>query len=273
MQFRESLPNINRLSIVTATIMLAFALTLVVSFPAQVISLNLLGIVLEFSLNYGSLTILLTSLLAAAGMEWLLQSHPANFDQENRLANVRHWIVPILTTFVIGVTLENTRGEVFWWVAFILGSLLLLAVFIAEYNVVEVGSVRHPIAAMELTGLSFTLYLLMIIAIYSADLRLYVRLPLIAIGALMVISRAIFLRLGDWHVLWSLVCSLVVTEIAVGFHYLPIAPMQIGLVIVGVAYALTGVVSGIKESRRGWAFWAEPVGMLGVLILIGLILL
>ncbi|MBG0771667.1 MAG: hypothetical protein H0S82_08155 [Anaerolineaceae bacterium] len=273
MQFRESLPNINRLSIVTATIMLAFALTLVVSFPAPVISLNLLGIVLEFSLNYGSLTILLTSLLAAAGMEWLLQSHPTNIDQENRLANVRHWIVPVLTTFVIGVTLENTRGEVFWWVAFILGSLLLLAVFIAEYNVVEVGSVRHPIAAMELTGLSFTLYLLMIIAIYSADLRLYVRLPLIAIGALMVISRAIFLRLGDWHVLWSLVCSLVVTEIAVGFHYLPIAPMQIGLVIVGVAYALTGVVSGIKESRRGWAFWAEPVGMLGVLILIGLILL
>ncbi|MBG0771589.1 MAG: hypothetical protein H0S82_07760 [Anaerolineaceae bacterium] len=273
MQFRESLPNINRLSIVTATIMLAFALTLVVSFPAPVVSLNLLGIVLEFSLNYGSLTILLTSLLAAAGMEWLLQSHPANIHQENRLANVRHWIVPILTTFVIGVTLENFQGEVFWWVAFVLGSLLLLAVFIAEYNVVEVGSVRHPIAAMQLTGLSFTLYLLMIIAIYSADLRLYVRLPLIAIGAMMVISRAIYLRLGDWHVLWSLVCSLVVTEMAVAFHYLPVAPMQIGLVVVGVAYALTGVVSGIKESRRGWAFWAEPVGMLGILIIVGLILL
>lgn len=272
MRLRESLPNINRLSIVSATIMMAFALTLIVSYPASAVSINLLGIVLEFSVNFGTLTILLTSLLAAAGMEWLLQSHPAHNGRERPLANVRHWIVPILTTFVIGVTLENFRGEVFWWVGFILGSLLLLAVFIAEYNVIEVGSVRHPIAAMVLTGLSFALYLLMIIAIYSADLRLYTKLPLIAIGALMVVSRAIYLRLGEWYAIWSLVCSLVVTEIAVGFHYLPIAPLQIGLVIVGAAYALTGVVSGIKESRRGWAFWGEPVGMLSILILIGLIL-
>jgi hypothetical protein len=271
MRFRETLPNINRLSIVMATIMLAFALTLVVSYPASAVSINLLGIALEFSLNFGSLTILLTSLLAAAGMEWLLQSHPTKKDQDRPLANVRHWIVPVLTTFVIGVTLENFRGEVFWWVAFFLGSLLLLAVFVAEYNVVDVGSVRHPIAAMELTGLSFALYLLMIIAIYSADLRLYTKLPLIAIGAMMVISRSIYLRLGNWYAIWSLVCSLVVTEIAVGFHYLPIAPLQIGLVIIGVAYALTGIVSSIKESRHGWSFWVEPVGMLTILILVGLI--
>ena len=251
--------------------MLAFALTLVVSLPAPAVSINFLGVVLEFSVNFGTLTILLTSLLAAAGMEWLLQSHPTENAQDRPLANVRHWIVPVLTTFVIGVTLENFRGEVFWWVAFILGSLLLLAVFIAEYNVVDVGSVRHPIAAMGLTGLSFALYLLMIIAIYSADLRLYTKLPLIAIGAMMVISRSTYLRQGSWYVIWSLVCSVVVTEIAVGFHYLPIAPLRIGLIIVGVAYALTGVVSGIKESRHGWSFWAEPVGMLSILILIGLI--
>ena len=271
MRFRESLPDINRLSIVLATIMLAFALTLVVSFPASAVSINLLGIVLEFSLNFGSLTILLTGLLAAAGMEWLLQSQLIVYPQGHPLANVRHWIVPVLTTFVIGVTLENFRGEVFWWVAFFLGSFLLLAVFIAEYNVVDVGSVRHPIAAMGLTGLSFALYLLMIIAIYSADLRLYTKLPLIAIGALMVISRSIYLRLGNWYTIWSLVCSVVVTEIAVGFHYLPIPSVQIGLILVGVAYALTGVVSSIKESRHGWSFWVEPVGMMGILILVGLI--
>ena len=115
------MPNINRLSIVLATIMLAFALTLVVSFPASAVSINLLGIELAFSLNFGSLTILLTSLLAAAGMEWLLQSHPTKIGQERPLANVRHWIVPVLTTFVIGVALENFRGEVFWWVAFFPG--------------------------------------------------------------------------------------------------------------------------------------------------------
>ena len=271
MRFRDSLPELNRLSIVTATIMLAFALTLLVSFPAPTVAINIFGIVLEFALNFGTLTILLTSLLAAAGMEWLLQSHPAREGQDPRLMSVRHWIVPVLTTFVIGVALENFQGEVFWWVAYVLGSILLLAVFIAEYNVADVSSIRHPIATIVLTGLSFALYLLMVVAIYSANLRLYIRLPLVAIGALMVISRSIYLRLGKWYPLWGLVCSLVVSEIAVGFHYLPLSPLQAGLVIVGLAYALTGVVSGIKESRRGFAFWAEPVGMLGILTLVGLI--
>jgi hypothetical protein len=271
MSIRNSLPEINRLSIVMATIMLAFALTLLVSFPAPTVSVNLLGIELVFSLNFGTLTILLTSLLAAAGTAWLLQSHPDYADSNPQLRLVRHWIVPVLTTFVIGVALENFRGEVFWWVAYILGSLLLLAVFIAEYNVVNVDSVRHPIASMTLTGLSFALYLLMIVAIYSANLRLYIRLPLIAIGAMTVISRSIHLRLGEWHLIWALVCSLVVSEVAVGFHYLPLSPLQAGLIIVGLAYSLTGVVSSIKESRRGWAFWAEPVGMLSILTLVGLI--
>jgi hypothetical protein len=271
MRFRESLPELNRLSIVTATIMLAFALTLLVSFPAPEVSINVFGVLLTFSLNFSTLTILLTSLLAAAGMDWLLQSHPDWEGQVPRLVSVRHWVVPVLTTFVIGVALENFQGEVFWWVAYILGSILLLAVFIAEYNVANVGGIRHPIATIVVTGLSFALYLLMIVAIYSANLRLYIRLPLVAIGALLVISRATYLRLGDWHPLWGLVCSLVVSEIAVGFHYLPLSPLQAGLIIVGLTYGLTGVVSGIKESRHGLDFWAEPVGMLGVLTLVGLI--
>jgi hypothetical protein len=270
MRFRETLPDINRLSIVAAAIMLAFALTLLVSFPEQLLAFNVLGILLEFSLNFSTLTILLTALLAAAGMEWLIQSHPVRPRYAKRWFSIRHWILPVLTTLVIGVALNNFKGGVFWWAIFGLGSLLLMAVFIAEYNVVNVGNVRHPMATIGLTGLSFALYLLMAIAIYSANLRLYLRIPLLAIGAMMVISRSLYLRLGEWYPIWAIVNSLIVSEVAVGFHYLPIAPIQIGLILVGIAYGLTGVVSGIKESRRGWAFWAEPVGMLTVLLVIGI---
>ncbi len=249
--------------------MLAFALTLLVSFPEQLISFNILGILLEFSLNFSTLTILLTAILAAAGMEWLIQSHPDRPNDTNHWFSIRHWILPVLTTLVIGVALNNFKGGVFWWVIFGLGSLLLMAVFIAEYNVVNVGGIRHPMAAIGLTGLSFALYLLMAIAIYSSTLRLYLRIPLLAVGAMMVISRSLYLRLGEWYPMWALVNSLIVSEVAVGFHYLPNAPIQIGLILVGLAYGLTSVVSGIKEFRRGWAFWAEPVGMLAILIVIG----
>jgi len=270
MRIRNSLPNINRFSIVAAVIMLAFALTQLVSFPAQNFSFTVFGILLEFVLDFSTVITVLTAILAAAGMEWLVQSHSDRRHYNNRWFSVRHWIVPVLTTLVIGVALNNFSGGSLWWVSFGLGSLLLMAVFVAEYNVVNVDEERHPLATAGLTGLSFALYLLLAISVYSANLRLYLRLPLLGIGAMMVISRTLYLRLGEWHPIWALVNSLVVAEIAVGFHYLPIKPTQFGLILVGVAYALTSIVSGIKESRRDWALWAEPVGMLAILVLISM---
>ena len=55
MRYRESLPDINRLSIVSAVIMLAFALTRLVSFPAQDISFLLFGILVEFTFDFSTL--------------------------------------------------------------------------------------------------------------------------------------------------------------------------------------------------------------------------
>jgi len=271
MHFRESLPEINRLSIVSAAIMLAFALTQLIAFPAQLFSFAFFGILLEFNLNFSTITTLLTAMLAAAGMDWLIQSHPDKHLYSNRWAFIRHWILPVLTTFVIGIALNTFAGSPFWWVAFVLGSFLLMAVLIAEYNVVGANEDHYPLARIGLTGLSFALYLLLAIAIYSANLRLYIRLPLLGIGALMVISRSLYLRLGKWEILWSIVSSLVVTEIVVGFHYFPLSPTQFGLSLVGVAYGLTSFVTGIKENRKGTAFWGEPVVMLALMILVSIL--
>ncbi len=272
MRYRNALPDINRLSIVLAAIMLAFALTMLVSFPDRSVTLDVLGIELTFSVDFQTVIVLLTSLLAAAGMEWLIQSHPDEHGIGLRGRSLQHLILPVLTTMVIGVALSNIEAGVYWSVIFGLGSLLLLGVLIAEYNVVDVKMAdQYPLAKVGLTGLSFALYLLLTIAVYATDLRLYLRLPLLAVGALAVISRALYLRLGEWYPLWSLVASIIVSEVAVGFHYLPTAPILFGLILVGLAYGLTATISGIKESRRGWALWAEPVGMLVVLILIGLI--
>ena len=195
-------------------------------------------------------------------MEWLIQSHPGKDRYQNRWAYFRHWIVPVLTSIVIGITLNTFAGGLIWWAVYILGSLLLFAVFIAEYNVVTAEDYRNPLATVGLTALSFALYLLLAIAVFSADIRLYIRLPLLGIGAMMVISRSLFLRLGKWHTLWAVVNSLVVSEIVVGFNYLPLEPVQFGLLLVGVAYALTSFVTALKESRTAWAFWGEPISML-----------
>jgi len=71
--------------------------------------------------------------------------------------------------------------------------------------------------------------------------------------------------------IWAVVASLIISEMVVGFHYLPLSPIQFGLLLVGIAYSLTSVVSAIKEERKGWNFWAEPIGMLVLVILVSFI--
>jgi hypothetical protein len=268
MQSRASMPDFERLSIVTATIMLAFALTQLVSFPELSLSFTFLGIVIDLFFDFSTAIIVLTVLMAAAGMDWLLQAHPEKNRYLNRWVYVRHWIVPVMTSIVIGIALNTFSGELTWWVFYLLGSMLLFAVFVAEYNVVTTEENRNPLATVGLTALSFVLYLLLAVAVFSAEIRLYIRLPLLGIGAMMVISRALFLRLGQWHTLWAFVASLIIAEIVVGFNYLPLMPMQLGLLLVGLAYALTSIITAVQEARRSWAFWGEPLTMLILMVLV-----
>lgn len=271
MRFRESLPEINRLSIVSAAIMLAFALTQLISFPAQTFSFSIFGILVELILDFSTIITILTTLMAAAGMHWLIISHPGWEPKDNLWQVVQHWIVPVLTALVIGVALNSFSGSPLWWVVYILGSVLLVAVFIAEYNVVSEQGIQHPFATVGLTGLSFALYLLLAIAIFSADLRLYIRLPLLLSAAMMVILRSLYLRLKNWETLWAAIASLMLSELAIGLHYLPLSPIQNGILLVGTAYILTSIVMGIKENREGLRFWLEPIAMFVLFFLVSVL--
>jgi len=251
--------------------MLAFALTQLISFPEQSLSFSLFGILIDVVLDFSIFVIAFSVLLAAAGMDWLIHSYPGEPRVKNRWAYIRHWIVPVMTALVIGVALNAFAGSLLWWVVYILGSLLLFAVFIAEYNVAAAKDEFNPLAIVGLTALSFVLYLLLAIAVFSAGARLYIRLPLLGFGALMVTSRALFLRLGKLHTLWAIVISLILSEIVVGFHYLPLNPTRLGLLLVGIAYTLTSIVTAIKEARTSWAFWSEPAMMMGLVLLISVI--
>jgi hypothetical protein len=271
MKSRKALPDINKLSIVAAAIMLVFALTELVSFPAQQISFNIFAILIRFEVDFSTVITLLTAILAAAGMDWLIHLHPMHHNYQKRWEYMRHWIVPVLTTSVLGVALNTFVGGPFWWVIFGFGSILLITVFIAEYKVLDIEDVYHPIATVGLTALSFALFLLLAIAVSSAGLRLYVRLPLLGIGLFLVIARSLFLRLGKWLIVWAIVLSLGVMELSIGLHYLPVNPIQYGTILVGLAYALTGMITAINENRKGFSFWGEPVVMVVVMVLVSFI--
>jgi len=269
---RHILPDVNRLSILTATIMLAYALTRYVNIEPINLGFKFLGVLLSFQIDFKTIVSVLVAALAATGSDWLLRDHPALVGSTRGWrSTLQHWILPGLTAWVIGVPLNSLATSPEWWIVFSMGGVLLVLVFIAEYSVADVVDIRHPAATVGLTALSFALYLILAITVRSADFRLYLMLPALALAVWLVSLRTLYLRLGGkWLFAWASVIAVVVGQIAMALHYWPLSPIRFGLILLGPSYALTSLVGGIEEGRpvQGWLI--EPAVML--LLLWGLAL-
>ncbi len=133
MDEHQHLPDTNQLSILAATIMLAYALTPFVRIPETNLVLRLPFAVFVYQLSFNTIVSVLTALLAAVGADWLLRSHP-----HREGANLwLHVLLPALTAWAIGVPLSSLAIGPQWWAVFAMGGVLLVLVFIAEYIVVD----------------------------------------------------------------------------------------------------------------------------------------
>jgi len=168
MQVRQHLPDANRLSVVTATILLAYALTPFVKLPGQEFDIQLPGFLLQIRLNFNTVVSVLVALLAAAGTDWLMQGHPT----ASGVARLPNWLLPALTAWAIGVPLTTLEVSTAWWGVFALGGLLLIMVLVAEYIVVDPTDLRHTPASVGLIAVSFALYLVLAISLRASSLRL-----------------------------------------------------------------------------------------------------
>jgi hypothetical protein len=261
MEAHQHLPDANRLSILTATILLAYALTPFIRFPAHLISVQLPGVYLAFNLTFTSLVAVLVALLAAVGTDWLLQNHP-NLGSKNTLS---HGFLPAMTAWAIGVPISSLNIGVEWWIVFTLGGVLLFLVFLSEYIVVDFSDVRHALASMGLTATSFALFLILVIAVRGAGLRLYLVLPAVVIPTALVSLRALYLHLGGkWSINWSIAIALVIGQISMGLHYFPISPLSFGLILLGSAYALVSIAGSIEQKHSLRTLWIEPAVIVSI---------
>jgi len=271
MQTHRHLPDVNRLSVLAAMILLAYAVTRFIDAPTRQIALQLPGFYLEINLNFLTIVSVLAAALAAAGMDWLIRDHPAFTEPnhprvENQRTTFQHWIVPALTAWVIGVPLGYLETGPSWWIVFAMGGALLMLVFVMEYIVVDASDFRHPLATAGLTALSFSLYLLLSITVRSAHLRLYLLLPALVPAAGLVVLRTLYLRLGGrWTYAWSLGIAVVIGQLIIGLHYLPLSPIRFGLLVVAPLYALTSIAEAVSDGRNLRQRIAEPAAMLLIL--------
>lgn len=270
MNAHRNLPDIDRFSVVMALVLIAYSLTAVVSFPTQSVNIQLPGFLLAFDVNFLTVVSVIVAVMAAAGCDWLIDEHPF-IEKSTRWY---HWLLPALTALVIGVPLGVLQVSPAWWGVFTLGGILLAAVFLSEYISVDSLDNRSPLAIISLTAVSLGLFLTLAIALRGSGQRLYLLMAAISPASFLVSARCLILRTaGMWKPVWALGIAIVVTQAAAGLFYLPLLPIQFGLILLGLLFALIILAGNIEESRQTRNLWLEPALVLVVFVSAGLFIL
>ncbi len=268
MNTNRYLPDTNRISVLTATVLLTFALTRVLETSAYLVGFQIFGLLIRFDVDLRVIIILLATGLTATGMDWLLKSHPLINKTERTL---EHWLVPMLMALVLGFPLYLLRANPLWWLGFVLGAVLLVLVFWAEYVVVSPGDLNYPAATVVLSVLSFALYLILTVILRYSSARLFFVLPIVFLATFLVSLRTLNLRRGGrWEIAWSLGIALVGLQFAAGLHYLPLTPLYYGLILLAALYGLTTLATSVLDGIPVRQALLEPVIMLFFLLGLGL---
>ena len=262
-------PKTDRISVITASILVSYALLPFVQISSRRIVFTIFGILVSLNFNFYNFISLITAALAAAGTDWMLREHP----NRGNHSTIPHLILPALTAGAIGIPLGFLTVSPAWWIILGLGSILVLLVLVGEYVSINSHHPFFPIALIVLSAVSFGLFLIIIIAIRAANLRLYLTAAILPIVYAFFSLRILQLRLiGSWPLKWTAVIALTIAQFTIGLYYWPLSPVRFGLLLLGPAYALIGIASSLEESSALSDIYLEPLIMLGVIWLLAIFL-
>ncbi len=257
---RRYLPDPTRVSVLTAAVLLAFALTRVLNAPhffSLPISLGNFKLTLSFNMN--TVIVLLAAGMTATGMDWLLRTHPSLEKGETR----KHWLLPTLTVLVTGIALYTLPNTSIWWLGFGLGAAIFLVVALAEFVAVDPNDARYPLATAILTVLAFVIFLILAVALKAANARLVMVIPALFLAGGLAALRTLHLRLNEsWEIAWAVGIGLVAAQLGAALHYLPITPVRFGLALLAPLYALTVLAVSLAEGNPFRRAFVEPTVML-----------
>jgi hypothetical protein len=261
MNEQRYLPDADRVGMLMSTVLLAFALTHLIQVPEFNLEIQLPGFFFPVPLNLSTAMSLLTAGLTATGMDWLVRGHPSLGGRPT----YQWWLLPTLTTFMIGVPLSILPSGAAWGVGFLIAGTFLFFVFVAEYIVVDPGAPYYAISMAGLTAISYTLFFILAVALRYGTVRLYILVPALFLAAALASLRILHLRLsGRWEYAWSLGIAFVCVQIASGLHYWPLSPIRFGLMLIGLLYGLTSLAVNLVEDQPARRAVFEPALIMGV---------
>jgi hypothetical protein len=188
-------------------------------------------------------------------MDWLLRTHPSL----NGRATFQWWFLPTLTTFVISVPLAILPDGAAWWVGFVLSGVFLYFVFLAEYIAVDPNAPYYTVSMIGLTAISYTLFFVLAFALRASGFRLFLIAPALFIASALASLRILHLRLsGNWEYAWALGIGLVCIQLAAGWYYWSLSPIQFGLLLVGPLYGMVNFAINLGENIPARHAAVEP---------------
>jgi len=258
---RSNLPDINQISVIVAGILLAYAVSRLTSIPAEEVHIRLPGLLIKFNLNIQFLTIPIVAGMAATGSDWLIRTHPL----WRKGFAIQHWLLPMLTALVLAFPINQLPYGTSWWLTFLFGALILMAVLLAEYITIDSQDFRQPIASSGLIAVAYALYFIFCLATNLFGYRLIFAFPSITLATFLVSLRSFNLRSPNhWMFLESSLIALVAGQIAAAIHYWPISPISYGLALLGPTYALFLFIIRLHQQSKNKYKFFEP-GLIFVL--------
>lgn len=242
---RSYLPAADRVGVLIASILLAFALTRLIQSPRFTLSITLPGFYFAYPLTLGTAMTILAAALTATGMDWLTRDHPGL----GKKSNVEHLMLPTLTTFVIGAPLALLPDGRTWLAGLAFGAIILVIVFMAEYITINPSAPSYAFARAGLTALAYALFLILAVSIRFSGVRMFLLVPIIFTTAMLISLRILHLDGTDrWDFPWAIGIGLICAQISAGLHYWPLTPLQFGLALIGPLYALTMLSANLAEN-------------------------
>ena len=250
------MPNLDQISIIVAGILIAYAVSRLSNIPVREVRFQILGLFVTFNLNIQFVTIPIVAGLAASGSDWLIHTHP----QWNGRLAIQHWLLPMLTALVLAFPITQLPYGVSWWLTFLFGAAILMAVLLAEYITIDPQDLRHPLASSGLISVSYALYFIFCLAIFLFGYRLIFALPTITLASFLVTLRSLNLRFPQhWMFLESAFIALVSGQLATALHYWPISPISYSLALLGPTYAIFLLIVRLHSSPNLKYILIEPI--------------
>jgi hypothetical protein len=230
--------TLNRLSALIAMILLTYGLIRFIALPSLSLDFSIVGLVFRIQFDTRFFMLTLASILAAAGAEWLIRSHP----RSSHRSSIGHLVIPGLAALGAGAIIALLPLGWSLGLGFLFAGGFLFAVYSAEYIAHDPADHRYQFAAVSLRALAFMLYVSLIFVLQATGQRAAFSVPIIFFATTLIVWRLIELSSVD-AVLWSypLAIGWIVAQISWGFHYWPISPALHAVGLTVLTYILTEI--------------------------------